>query len=133
MMFIERVKKRVSKAREACAEGPGKICRGRKEEDDLEDGERRLDALFRMQIRQQNFFRLGHHPQCPRISRPSWGELRASVQDEMRSDGRSEQREKKHMRSLPSNTLDLVPPLRASSAGSTIVDHVQGTLGGQSA
>ena len=99
--------------------------------------------FFRRQSRLQIFYRPGH-PQCPRISRPSWrswglvcrtfGEReRDKLRVQLQSDGRSEQRERKHMKRLPSNSLDLVPLPRASSAGSTIVDHVPGTVGGQSA
>ena len=50
-MFIERAKKRVSKAREACARAQATLTerrelQQREEEDDLADGERRLAALL---------------------------------------------------------------------------------------
>ena len=130
-MFIERAKKRVLKAREACARAQATLTEAelqqRKEEDDLADGERRLAALLQ---------EAEATPDVPSFVPPTapvdfaaeLAHLRVSVQqlqrerDELRvqlqSEGRQE-RERKHLRSLPANTLDLAPLPRVTSAGST--------------
>ena len=84
-MFIERGQERVSETREACAKVQAKLAetevQRRKEEGDLEDGERRLDALLQEADSTANFLPSGPPRTVPADFSDKLAQFRASVQD----------------------------------------------------